>query len=135
MLQRNKKRQFRLLMTVIDVAYEHAAWLKTAREEVRGTHSLGALKKMFYHDTCHDTINGFSGRRGMRARPHCRNWPCRDIMSSMPMVARRRQAWRAARPPAACPDSGGHADPGEPGVREAFERTGTQRDLHIEPGT
>ena len=37
--------------------------------------------------------------------------------------------------PAACPGSGGHAESGEPGVRQAFERTGTQRDLHIEPGT
>jgi hypothetical protein len=98
-------------------------------------HSLGAFEKMFYHDICHDTIDDSPGRRGKTRAPALSELavPRYHELDAHGGAAAAGVAGREA--PAACPGSGGHADSGEPGVRQAFERTGTQRDLHIEPGT
>ena len=86
---------------------------------------LGAFEKMFYHDKCHDTIDGIPVRRGESRVPALSDLAVPRYHELDARGGRQRQAWRAARPLAACPDPGGHAEPGEPGVRQAFERTGT----------
>jgi hypothetical protein len=136
MLHCNSDCQFIFLMTVIDVAY---GWCIRARD----AHLLGASEKMFYHGICHETIHGFAAREAGSGpcALHATAGRGRDPMPGLSELAvpgyheldarGGRHAWRAARPLAAWPlhFGDGHAWPGEPGARQAFERIDNERDL------
>jgi hypothetical protein len=120
MLQCNTDYQFRFLMTVIDVTY---GWCicarKTALAWCIGENVLPSHMSRNNSGLCNTgTPNSMPALPRLPA-PRYHELDARG----------RRRAWRAARPLAALPGQDGHAEPGEPGVRQAFERFTHERDL------